>query len=230
MFRLRATQLLCSAMIVDEITTPRLVLRRFVLQDAADLFAMDTDPNVRRFVEDGQPVTLDAAIASIESWNQLSEPDTMFGFWAVIERSTGNFVGWVHLLVSNGRLPDEPELGYRFVSSSWNKGFATEGSVALIDRAFQSTAIRRVVAETMAVNSASRRVMEKVGMCLVRTFTTTWPVHILGDEHGDVEYAITVEQWAQRPTAVDSTHELSTVDRPLHETGARDPYESLLWP
>jgi RimJ/RimL family protein N-acetyltransferase len=52
-----------------------------------------------------------------------------------------------------------------------------------------------VLAETIAVNTASRRVMEKAGMRLIRTFHQEWPDKIPGDEHGDVEYAITREEW-----------------------------------
>ena len=47
----------------------------------------------------------------------------------------------------------------------------------------------------MVVNVASRRVMEKVGMRLVRTFHADWPVRIDGDEHGDVEYVVTRREW-----------------------------------
>ena len=47
----------------------------------------------------------------------------------------------------------------------------------------------------MAVNIGSRRVMEKAGMRLVRTFRAEWPVRIQGDEEGDVEYAITLDEW-----------------------------------
>ena len=48
---------------------------------------------------------------------------------------------------------------------------------------------------TMAVNAGSRRVMEKAGLRHMRTFQTTWPEKLPGDEHGDVEYAITREEW-----------------------------------
>ena len=48
----------------------------------------------------------------------------------------------------------------------------------------------------MAVNAASRRVMEKVGMGLVRTFITPWPDRRPG-EHLDVEYAITRAEWTE---------------------------------
>jgi RimJ/RimL family protein N-acetyltransferase len=52
-----------------------------------------------------------------------------------------------------------------------------------------------VLAETMAANLGSRRVMEKAGVRLVRTFRAEWPVRIPGDEVGDVEYAITFDEW-----------------------------------
>jgi RimJ/RimL family protein N-acetyltransferase len=54
-----------------------------------------------------------------------------------------------------------------------------------------------VNAETMAVHTASRRVMERSGLRLVRAFEQDWPDSIPGNEHGDVEYAITREEWEQ---------------------------------
>jgi len=47
----------------------------------------------------------------------------------------------------------------------------------------------------MAVNVASRRVMEKAGLRLVRTFHQPWPYRIEGDEHGEVEYALHRADW-----------------------------------
>lgn len=47
----------------------------------------------------------------------------------------------------------------------------------------------------MTINVGSRRVLEKIGMRLVRT---THPHHddpVPGTEHGDVEYAITRDEW-----------------------------------
>lgn len=54
---------------------------------------------------------------------------------------------------------------------------------------------RRVRAETMVAHLASRRVMEKAGMREVRRFHADWPDRIPGDELGDVEYAITRQEW-----------------------------------
>lgn len=52
----------------------------------------------------------------------------------------------------------------------------------------------------MAVNSRSRRVMEKSGLLFLRTFTGDWPDAIPGSEHGEVEYDLTRTQWEQRHT------------------------------
>jgi RimJ/RimL family protein N-acetyltransferase len=121
-----------------------------------------------------------------------------YGFWAAVEKATGQFLGWFHLRPPEGANPDEPELGYRLLRSAWGKGYATEGSRALIRKAFTELGARRVYAETMAVNRGSWRVMEKAGMRLVRTFRQPWPDRIEGDEHGDVEYALTRAEWHQQ--------------------------------
>jgi len=78
------------------------------------------------------------------------------------------------------------------------QGFAREGSRALILKGFTELGVQRVVAETMAVNAASRRVMEKAGLRYVRTFHQEWPERIEGDEHGDVEYALRKADWERR--------------------------------
>ena len=181
-----------------ELTTPRLLLRRFGPGDVRELVALDRDPLVRRYVEDGEPVDATAAAAMIRYWNDQWPADDRYGFWAALDRSSGDFLGWFHLRPGDGRPATEPELGYRLVSSVWGRGLATEGSLALIDRAFADEGVERVVAETMVVNVASRRVMEKCGLRLVRVFHADWPVRIPGDEHGDVEYELTRSDWLAR--------------------------------
>ncbi len=184
------------------VETERLSLRRFTPEDVDDLVALDRDPLVRRFVEDGVPVNPAEAASDIDYWIRQYEQSDQYGCWAAVtkvgatadEGSAEKFIGWFHLY-DRTEAPHAPELGYRLVSTAWGQGFATEGSLALIDRAFRSTDVQRVVAETMVIHQASRRVMEKSGMRLVRKFRADWPVKISGDEHGDVDYAITREEW-----------------------------------
>jgi len=175
--------------------TERMVLRQFTLDDVEHVLALDSDPEVRRFVEDGEPVNRDEITDTIKHWMGYYERSETYGFWAAIDKDTGEFLGWFHFRPRQGHAVDEPELGYRLVAATWGKGYATEGSRALIDKGFESTDIVRVVAETLAVHVASRRVMEKAGLRHIRTYPTEWPVHLPGDEYGDVEYAITRAEW-----------------------------------
>ena len=176
--------------------TERLVLRRFTADDLDDLVALDGDPAVMRYITGGPPTPRDEMRDDyLPFWLAYYDRGDRYGFWAAIERTTGAFLGWFHLRPLPEDADDEPELGYRLIRSSWGRGYATEGSRALIDKAFAELGARRVHASTMAVNAGSRRVMEKAGMRFVRTFVMDWPVRIEGDEEGDVEYAIDRAQW-----------------------------------
>ncbi len=113
----------------------------------------------------------------------------------------GNFWGGStsdHFRPPEGSGRDEVELGYRLKRSAWGKGYATEGSRALIRKGFTELGVRRVFAQTMAVNTASRRVMEKAGLAYARTFHEDWQEPIVGAEHGEVEYALTKSDWERK--------------------------------
>jgi len=184
------------------VETPRLVLRRFTMADVDNLVSLDADPDVMRFVTGGIP-TARAEIETeiLPAFLGYYERYEGYGFWAAIEKPTGQFLGWFHFRPREGASPDEAELGYRLRKSAWGKGYATEGSRALIAKGFTQFGVQRVVAEAMAVNLASRRVMEKAGLTLVRTFHQPWPYPIEGDELGDVEYALTRADWEQQDRA-----------------------------
>lgn len=178
--------------------TQRLTLRRFTPDDVDLLADLDSDPDVMFWITGGRTTTREEIERDVlPAFVSYYERYDGYGFWAAIERATGEFLGWFHFRPAPGHPVDEPELGYRLRRSAWGKGIATEGSIALIDKGFRDHGVRRVLAETMAVHDASRRVMEKAGMRLVRTFHQDWPDKIPGDEHGDVEYAITREEWAE---------------------------------
>ncbi len=180
--------------------TDRLILRRFTDADVDNLVELDSDPDVMHFINGGRPTPREEIETSVlPSWLRYYETYPAYGFWATVEKSTGEFIGWFHLRPAPGHgAPDEPELGYRLHRSAWGKGYATEGSRALIDKAFTDLDASRVFAETMAVNARSRRVMEKAGLRFVRAIHQEWPDPIPGDEHGDVEYSLTRAQWQER--------------------------------
>ena len=176
--------------------TQRLVLREFTVDDVDALVELDSDPEVARFVFDGEVTTRESVLAdTLPAFLGYYQRFPGYGFWAAIEKSSGDFLGWFHFRPRPGNPVDEPELGYRLRRSAWGKGYATEGSRALIDKGFTEFGVARVVAEAMVVHTASRRVMEKSGMRLLRVFHVDWPVHLEGAEHGDVEYGLTRDQW-----------------------------------
>ena len=176
--------------------TDRLLLRRFTDADADELESLDADPAVMRFLNGGRPTPRDKIRLEVLP-RFLSYYDRFpgLGVWAALERSTGEFIGWFALSPREGGPPEgaEPgvyELGYRLRREAWGKGYATEGSRALIRKGFHDYGVRRVIAQTMTVNTASRRVMEKCGLTYLRTFSEEWPETIEGTEQGDVEYAL----------------------------------------
>jgi RimJ/RimL family protein N-acetyltransferase len=97
--------------------------------------------------------------------------------------------------------PDDPtvaDLGYRLLRRWWRQGLATEASLALLSHGFETVGVRRVIAQTMAVNAASRGVMSAVGMTYVRTYYPDFDDPLPGTEQGEVEYEITMEAWRAR--------------------------------
>jgi RimJ/RimL family protein N-acetyltransferase len=123
------------------------------------------------------------------------------GFWMAFGRQTpDDFVGLMMLPPANGPdQPDDPgvaELGYRLVRRHWRRGLASEASRELLRHAFDTVGMRRVIAQTMAVNEGSRGVMAAVGLRHVRTFFPVWDDPLPGAELGEVEYELTREQWA----------------------------------
>jgi RimJ/RimL family protein N-acetyltransferase len=183
--------------------TDRLLLRRFTEDDLENLVELDSDPEVMRFITGGratprEEVENELLPAFLDHYERYAG----YGFWAAVEKSTEGFLGWFHLRPAEGAPPGEVELGYRLRRSAWGKGYATEGSRALIDKGFAELGVDRVVASTMVVNVASRRVLEKAGLRFVRVFHQPWPDYIEGEEEGDVEYALSRREWA-RATAAD---------------------------
>jgi len=113
--------------------------------------------------------------------------------WTARRTANDAFVGWFCLWPENENLA---ELGYRLHRTAWGQGLASEGARALLDWGFASAGYDTIVATTMTVNHASRRVMEKIGLHYARTVPGDWPTPIPGSELGEVWYRLTRAQWA----------------------------------
>ena len=191
------------------LTTERLLLRPFTPADLDDLCALDSDPAVMRYINGGTPTPRD--VIRDQTLPRFARPNERFAgydFWAAIERSTGEFLGWFEFRPPEVGPTDEVELGYRLRQEAWGKGYGTEGARALIRKGFTELGVRRVVASTYQDNIGSQRVMQKAGMTLVRTFRMT-PAEL--EAHGldpdivwdgdDVEYALEKADWERQQAA-----------------------------
>ncbi|WP_432846856.1 GNAT family N-acetyltransferase [Amycolatopsis sp. CA-161197] len=179
--------------------TPRLRLRRFTPADGGALADLHGDPEVMRFVDDGRPVSREVVEGTTLPGFLAEYRDLPAGFgcFAAVNSGTDQFAGWFSLrpATSRGLEGGGTEVGYRLLPAVWGRGFATEGLQAVLGKAFAELGAERVVATTMTVNTRSRRVLEKAGLGLVRTFFLEWPEYLEGAEHGDVEYALSREEW-----------------------------------
>jgi RimJ/RimL family protein N-acetyltransferase len=184
--------------------TPRLILRQFTEDDVDNLFDLNSDPEVMRYLTGGKPTPREVIRDEIIPFH-LAVYDRLdrLGTWAAESTATGEFLGWFHFRPGPGTDITNVDLGYRLRRSTWNKGYATEGSRALISMGFTGLGVDRVFAHTMTVNTASRRVMEKCGLTLVHATPYEGPGPIEGYEHGEVEYALTKPEW-EKLTAGDA--------------------------
>ncbi|MEJ3658325.1 GNAT family N-acetyltransferase [Actinomycetes bacterium KLBMP 9759] len=182
---------------------PTLHTERLLLVPLADQHIeleveLDSDPEVMRFLT-GVASTREEVLAAHAQRMELGRKVDGLGYWIAFRSDGGEFVGLMMLPPAHG--PDQPDdptvsdLGYRLLRRHWRKGLAGEASRALLRHAFATVGQRRVIAQTMAVNAASRALMTSVGMRYVRTYFPQWDDPLPGSEQGEVEYEITRAMW-----------------------------------
>jgi RimJ/RimL family protein N-acetyltransferase len=171
------------------LNTIRLTLSPCVPEDCADFIAMERDPEVMLFLNGGHAVDRETADPAATF---LMPTGTEPHVWTARRKADGSFIGWFCLWPESETLA---ELGYRLRRDAWGQGIASEGAAALVAWGFGSGGYDRIVATTMAVNLASRRVMEKIGMRHARTEHTVWPDPISGSEQGEVWYEVMRSDW-----------------------------------
>ena len=153
--------------------TPRLRLRPLAPSDEADLVALDSDPEVMRYVDNPAGVRSPAETAERarlrirEDQRGDYEP---LGFWRIEGRGGRAFHGIGALIrmpegddVNRGGPERDVEVAYRLARSAWGQGIATEAAGALVAHALGPLALPRVVAVTYPENQASQRVLDKLG-------------------------------------------------------------------
>lgn len=143
--------------------TPRLHLRQWVDADLEPFAALNADPQVMEYFV--APLTRDASDAMALRLQTLIA-QRGWGHWAVEERDTGAFVGFVGLHIPVATLPCAPctEIGWRLARAHWGKGYASEAASAVLDSGFKQLGLTDIVSFTACSNVRSQAVMRRIGM------------------------------------------------------------------
>jgi RimJ/RimL family protein N-acetyltransferase len=173
--------------------TERLRLRQFAPADLELLVELESDPEVMRFLT-GQPTPRDEIeTVTLPAILRRYAEHPGLGTFAAHQKTDGAFVGWFGLQPTGE--PGTVDVGYRLNRTAWGQGYATEGTRALIAKAFTDLGLDRVVADTMAVNHRSRAVMRRAGLRFVKLYHEHFDDPLPGAEFGEVLYAIDRTTW-----------------------------------
>jgi ribosomal-protein-alanine N-acetyltransferase len=141
--------------------TERLILRPFADDDTERILEVFGDPEVMRYVGRGVPLDRDRLVASqarvLEHWRTHG-----FGPLALVERASGTVIGEGGLQLLEGG-PDV-EVTYTLARAFWGLGYATEAAVAVLEWGFGKLGLTRIVGVAYPDNTASQRVLQKIGM------------------------------------------------------------------
>jgi len=149
---------------VTELSTNRLILRIFRLDDFEAHAAICADPEVMRYIRAGP-------LSRSDAWWQLARyvghwQLRGYGMWAVVERSTNRLIGHLGFLHPEGA--EGFELGWALARDAWGRGYALEGTRAAVNHAFTALGRDHIACVIRPENARSIRLAERLGATLER--------------------------------------------------------------
>jgi [ribosomal protein S5]-alanine N-acetyltransferase len=190
--------------------TDRLMLREFTTADAEHFFHLNDDPEVIRYTGDPPFADFQEAREFIAAYDVYALRG--YGSWAVSLKTDSAFLGWCGL--GYRATVDEVDLGFRFFRSRWGQGFAMEASRAALQLGFTRYRLECIVGRAMPGNTASHRVLLKLGMQPVSEF-----IH---DGHGWVQYELTAAAFL----TADADRQRSCPPAPVYNRASDAPDET----
>ncbi|MEM9630473.1 MAG: GNAT family N-acetyltransferase [Pseudomonadota bacterium] len=148
-----------------EIETKRLLLRSWREGDIDPFAAICSDPDVMRYFP--EPLSRQKTEKLIGMGCDCLKEHGVF-YSPVEVKATGELIGFVGLDVheDEASLPMAPcvDIGWRLKRSAWGRGFASEAASAWLRFGFETKRYKEIVSFTPAINEASQRVMQRLGM------------------------------------------------------------------
>src|SRR5512142_3405407 len=140
--------------------TLRLALHEITRDHGNELYELDADPRVMRYIGSGRASTRDQVDAVMRRLPRAYALYPGLGTWRATRRDNGDFIGWFALKYVPGTA--EVEVGYRLRYGAWGQGYATEGARELVRYGFDDLGLHRIIGVTHPANVASQRVLEKI--------------------------------------------------------------------
>ena len=153
------------------IETERLILRRFVEDDAQAMFDnwASSAENLTYVTWDPHP-DVEVTRNSIRNW-VASYTNPNYYKWAIcLKENPEQVIGDISIVEMNEN-DSSCEIGYVLGKAYWGLGMMTEALKAVLDFCFTQAGFQKVRARYASLNSASGRVMEKAGMTYLKTIT-----------------------------------------------------------
>lgn len=173
------------------IRTKRLILRPVQADDADAMFAYRQREDVCRFLLHPPQTFEQVATRAANSRSELTDEGQVLTL-AVVEQETGAFVGDV-VLMYHSREQRAGEIGYVLNPDHAGKGYATEAGAALLRLGFDELGLHRMTGRLDARNTASARVLEKLGMRREAHFVEN--EFIKGEWTDELVYAVLAKEW-----------------------------------
>lgn len=149
--------------------THRLILRRFTLEDAEDMFNnWANDNEVTKYLTWWPHSSIDVTRQIIQMWVNEYSKDITYN-WGIELKEIGQVIGSIGV-TDLCHKDNRCEIGYCISKSYWNKGITTEALKAVIRFLFSEVGVNRIQAKHDVLNPGSGRVMEKAGMKYEGTF------------------------------------------------------------
>ena len=142
--------------------TPRLLLREFDEDDAPALYRLGSDPDVTRYTGDEGLTGVEHAREVLRAHPIADYQKHGFGRWACVDKAGGEVIGFAGLK----HLDDlgEVDIGYRLLPAFWGRGLATEACRPILEYGFQRLRLPRIIGLVDPRNTASVRLLEKLGL------------------------------------------------------------------
>lgn len=156
---------------IEMLQSQRLYYRELVPEDAEDMFVLDSNPEVHRYLGN-KPVKDIQKIREVIAMVREQYRTNGIGRMAVLLKDTDEFIGWAGLKLDRNVNGHDRfyDIGYRLIQEHWGRGYATEANTFFIKRAFNSLKFAKLNASALTANGASCHVLEKTGLQFVETF------------------------------------------------------------